>query len=223
MKPVSRGGIQPPQIPAGLDPLELAILRDGDEFSRAALSGDCTGQAAGRLLLEQCVLRRVTLLNTRLRVLRGADCRLERCDLSGAQWEGARLRRVELRDCRLRGANFSDARIEEAVFTGCSADEAYFAGAVFQPARFVKCSLRAVSFEGADLGGVTFNGCDLSGANLTGAKLTGADFRSATIDGLVVGIADLRGARVTPAQALQVAALLGIEISELDDESSTSI
>ncbi len=49
-------------------------------------------------------------------------------------------------------------------------------------------------------------------ADLTGAKLRGTDFRGADIEGITVRAEDLRGAVVTPAQAIELARLLGIVI-----------
>ncbi|GAP12454.1 uncharacterized low-complexity proteins [Longilinea arvoryzae] len=220
MKSGSGGDLRPPKLPIDLTPIELAGLYDENEFSQASLSGDCSDQSAAGLLFEQCAIRRVNLLNTHFSGLRVYNCRLDHCDLSGAQWEEARLRRTEWVDCRLRGASLIDSRCEDVNFSGCSMDDAFFAGVIFRAARFTRCSLRKVNFEGADLSGVIFDQCDLSGAKLPGAKLKGADLRSSNIEGMQVGIADLGGVKVTMAQALQVAALLGIVIREVGEEDN---
>ena len=46
------------------------------------------------------------------------------------------------------------------------------------------------------------------------SKLVGADLRSSEIDGVVLLPADVRGAIVSPAQAMDLARLLGIVIRE---------
>jgi uncharacterized protein YjbI with pentapeptide repeats len=218
MKTLRRGGIRPPEIPADQIPLELSVLHDEDTFSQAILSGDCSEQGGRALRFEQCVIRRVNLLNTRLTGLRIFNCCLDHCDLSGAQWEEARLRRTEMRDCRLRGANLIDSHCEDLYFSDCLMDDAFLAGVIFRGARFTHCSLRKVNFEGANLSGVVFDHCDLSGAMLSGAKLNDTDLRSSNIEGVRVGVADLKGVMMTSAQALQAAALLGIVIREEGEE-----
>ena len=49
-------------------------------------------------------------------------------------------------------------------------------------------------------------------ADLTGAKLEGADLRGAELEGLIARAEDVRGAIVTPAQAMDLARLLGLDI-----------
>ena len=49
-------------------------------------------------------------------------------------------------------------------------------------------------------------------ADLTGAKLKGADLRGADIEGITARAEDVRGAIVTPAQAMELARLLGLVI-----------
>jgi uncharacterized protein YjbI with pentapeptide repeats len=219
MKSATRNGIQAPQIPKRLGP---ALFDVGDErepyFQQVLLADhDQSDLKTSGLFFEQVHLQRVIFMQSRLQKLRAFDSRFERCDLSGADWEKARFRRVEFTDCRLLGTAILEGSFEDTFFRDCNAEGASFVSAVFHCARFEKCNLQGASFEGADLTGVVFEGCNLARANLRGAKLTGADFSSAVIDGLRIAAGDLQGAIIAPLQAVQVVGLLGIHIKSEPD------
>ena len=218
--PVSRFGLQPPQLPKPVfaDALPGVTLADHAEYSGLVLAGcSLADQAAQKVCFDQALLKRVNFGRTRLPGLQASDMRLEACDLSGAQWEKARLRRVELVGCRLVGAKLLDATFEDVLLDHCEADLALFWSASFKVARFERCRLREASFLKAQLPGVVFRDCDLSHADLREARLAGADFRRSVIDGLQVSLPDLRGVIIDPTQATAVAALAGLILRD-DDE-----
>jgi uncharacterized protein YjbI with pentapeptide repeats len=66
---------------------------------------------------------------------------------------------------------------------------------------------------------VSFKDCDLTGVDFLGAELKGADLRGANINGVRVGADELRGAIIDPSQAVQIVALLGVEVREPGKES----
>jgi uncharacterized protein YjbI with pentapeptide repeats len=63
---------------------------------------------------------------------------------------------------------------------------------------------------------VQLEACDLTHADLRGSKLAGADLRGSIINGMQVGAPELKGAIIDPAQAVQVASLLGLNVKEQD-------
>ena len=76
--------------------------------------------------------------------------------------------------------------------------------------------LRAVTFEGANLDGAIFRDCDLTNADLRNASLKQADLRRSKLDELGVFPQDMQRAIISPAQAVQVAGLLGVTV--MDEE-----
>ncbi|HJZ49999.1 MAG TPA: pentapeptide repeat-containing protein [Roseiflexaceae bacterium] len=149
------------------------------------------------------------------------DVRLDGCDLAGAEWEKAHLRRVEFSGSRLVGLRLSDSSLEDVAIVKCNAELARFWSSSFKGVRFDHCVLREASFEGSDLSRVVFRGCDLGKADLRNTRLKGADLRGSTITGVQVGIKDLQGAIVTSSQAIQLAGLLGVMVV-LDTRPSNS-
>jgi uncharacterized protein YjbI with pentapeptide repeats len=215
MKFPSRYGVYLPRLPKPLPSGELLSLEDHAGWS-LLIVGDAnlSEQAAADVLFEQVRCRAVSFARSRLPGLRLFDCQIERCDLTAAGCESARLRRVELLGCRLAGTDFSQARFEDVLFKDCKADGGIFLSADFKAARFENCILCGASFSGADLSGVVFSQCDLSQADLRGARLDGADLSTALIAGMQVGSQDLHGAIIAWEQAVQVVSLLGIVVKE---------
>jgi uncharacterized protein YjbI with pentapeptide repeats len=221
-KRAKRTGIAPPQLPAQLAEVsQLDALADQSGYTQQALSDcDFAQQSADDLLFEFVSCKRVSFNNTSLTLAQLFDVRLDGCDLAGAEWEKAHLRRVELSGCRLVGLKLSDASVEDVLISKCNAELGRFWGCSFKAARFDHCVLREVSFDGSDLSGVILRDCDLSQADLRNTKLKGADLRGSTLSGMQVGIRELQGVIVTSIQAIQLAGLLGMTIQEEDELAS---
>jgi len=215
--------ITPPQLPAQLaEATQLDTLVDQAGYAKQALLDcDFSSQHADDVLFEQVSCTRVSFNQSQLALAQLLDARLDSCDLAGAEWTKAHLRRVELSACRLVGFRLSDSSLDEVLIAKCNAELARFWSSSFKAARFDHCVLREASFDGSDLSGVVFRDCDLSNADLRNAKLKGADLRGSTITGVRVGIKDLQGAIVTASQAIQLAGLLGVIVQEESDLGST--
>jgi uncharacterized protein YjbI with pentapeptide repeats len=208
-------GVQPPQLPdalpAAAEPVEL--------FDEATLSGvtiqdaDLAGAAAADVLIERVVGRRVRFTQAELRLAQLTDVQLDTCDLAGATFTKPQLRRVALLGCRLLGAALLDARLDDVLVQRGNGEALRCWGGKLHAVRFERCTLRAASFTGSDLSSVVFRDCDLSGADLRDTTLRGADLRGSTITGLQVGLHELQGAIVSPAQAAELAQLLGLAVT----------
>jgi uncharacterized protein YjbI with pentapeptide repeats len=217
-KRTARTAIAPPQLPEHLAEVsQLDTLADQAGYSQQALLDcDFSQQSADDLLFEFATCKRVSFNHTSLTLAQLFDVRLDGCDLAGAEWEKAHLRRVELSGCRLVGLRLSDSSLEDLQIIKSNAELARFWSCSFKAARFDHCVLREASFDGSDLSGVIFRDCDLSQADLRNTKLKAADLRGATINGVRVGIKDLQGAIVTSSQAIYLAGLLGLTVQEED-------
>ncbi|MBX0326629.1 pentapeptide repeat-containing protein [Oscillochloris sp. ZM17-4] len=86
-------------------------------------------------------------------------------------------------------------------------------GATLRSVRFERCALRGASFAGSNLSGVIFRDCDLTGADFRETTLRGADLRGSTLAGLQVGLREIQGAIVSPSQAAELAAILGLAVT----------
>ncbi len=74
-----------------------------------------------------------------------------------------------------------------------------------------RLALTAVAFKD-----VAFSRCDLTQCEITNTSLKGLDLRSCSLSGMAVVPECLRGAVVTPLQAVELAGLLGLVIRPED-------
>lgn len=214
---IHKSDIQAPQLPKQLRAESIETLTDHAEYAALTVSGcDFTHQAVAHVVFEQSRLQRVIFNQTRLPHLRLIDARLEMCDLSGADWEKARFRRVEFSGCRMLGLQWPEAALDDVILRDCNLEGASLVLSKFKAARFEKCLLRDASFEGADLTDVVFQQCDLTGADLRGSTLSGADLRGSLLNRMQVGAKELQGAIIDPTQTIQVVGLLGLIVKEIE-------
>ena len=187
---------RPDVIDEDLEPFTGELTSQFD-VEDALVSGDFAEvrAAGGRFIRSR--LDRAVLTGSRLRSLALVDVVLSGCELSGADWTSARLRRVVVegtraagtlfadaelddvvfRNCKLTLASFNSARLNNVVFEGCELDEAFLGRGTMRAVRFDDCRLRRADFSGASLARVDLRGSDLDPAG----DVTG--LRGATIDG----------------------------------------
>lgn len=213
-------GIQPPNLPSGVTPLPSpVVLSDEDAYSAVLIAdAELSGSRATDLSFDQVLCRRVRLAQAELERAQLTDVQLDTCDLAGATLTRPQLRRVVLAGCRLLGTALLDARLEHVLIQRGNGEALRCWNATLQAVRFERCSLRGASFTGSDLSGVVFQGCDLSEADFRDASLRGADLRGSTITRLQVGLRELQGAIVSPAQAVELTQLLGLVVQAEDDD-----
>lgn len=132
----------------------------------------------------------------------GQDDPLEGWLFSGmeAAWasaDGVELHQCLLRGCVLRMANFSLSKAQDVRFAQCDLTEA---------------ALRDLR----ECKRVEFSACDLRRAELAGTRLAGIDLTTCEIGGNTwgPGLAEVRGAIVTPLQAMELARALGVRIQD---------
>ncbi len=219
MKPPASFEIRPPTLPMRPRQETVQALANDAEYVALSLTRcDLSGQAAEGIVFDQVALRHTSLARTRLTRLLFSDVRAEVSDFSGADWQKARLRRVEFVGCRLLGILWPEAQLEDVLFKDCNLESAVLASAALKRVRFEACTLREAQCDGADLSHVFLGRCDLTGADLRGATLRGADLRGAAIEGLRVTPRDMQGAIVDPSQAVQIAGLFGLTVQPEEAE-----
>jgi serine/threonine-protein kinase len=91
---------------------------------------------------------------------------LQKAQLAGANFYGAKLEKTNLQGANLVDVNFGHCHLENAILRDSNLTNAYMSTA---------------SLEGADLRGADLTGCYLRAANLRGANLCGANLTNATI------------------------------------------
>jgi uncharacterized protein YjbI with pentapeptide repeats len=209
-------GRDAPDIAPHLSPVTAAAeLFRGPEI----VVRDCTIEnlnlnelATQSILLENCVLHRVSFTRSKLGGLRFKDVRMVECDFANAAAAAPKMLRVEFLNCRLTGLRATEAECQHLLISEGDAAFSQFRFGVFKTSEFNSCNFSEADFHNSDLRGAILKGCNFENAEMTGAKLEAADFRGSRVEGLVANAEDLRGAIVDPAQAMVFAELMGLKI-----------
>ena len=172
-----------------------------------------TNLRIGTFRMEGSLLERVQLAGGEFGSAVWKDVRLVGCDLANVRAHRIALLRVELVDCRLTGFRATALDWQDVLIQNGDARYAQFQGGRFRTCEFDGCNWQEADLQEADLTGSIFRSCNLANADLHRAKLRNTDFRKSEVDGMLVGMNDLRGAIVDPAQAMVFARVLGLQIS----------
>jgi uncharacterized protein YjbI with pentapeptide repeats len=207
-----------PDLPRDLEPAACpeGLFENGDlaELNESRLNDlDRPDLRLGTFRMEGCVLDRIRLAGGHFSALVWKDVRLTACDLSNIRAHRVSLVRVEFIDCKLAGLRTHGLEGQDVLISNCDVRYAQFQGGKLHATEFEQSNCQEADFQGTDLSGSIFRSCKMERADLRGAKLRKTDFRGSEVEGMLVGIEDLRGAIADAAQAMIFARLLGLEIS----------
>lgn len=184
-----------------------AVLVAGAELELLRIGGDGSGVEAPRLSLDTVRCEALHIAGARLARMQAHTTWWEDCDLSNAVLNGAGVRHCVMRRTRLTGVDLSESSLRDALVEDCKLDLANLRFARLQRVTFRNCLLGEADFSGATLRGVRYEGCDLRAAQFSQAKLERVDLRGSQLEG-IGGLGDLRGARISNEQLLELAPAL---------------
>ena len=179
---------------------------------------DLAGTAYEALAIEQSMLRRVRMDDTRWESVELRDMVLDGCSAANAVWSELICNRLQFINARLTGIDCTNSSWQNVAFSRCKCDLAVLRYSTFKHCRFESCDLRGTDFQGADLRGVVFSNCDLRGAEMSQALLESADLRGSEVEGISMAAHDARGMKVEPIQAVHFAHLLGIRLEPRSED-----
>ncbi len=191
------------------------LVPDGGEIwlqGRRVEDLEWTSGKVSAMRMEGCILERVRLAGSEFGSVTWKDVRLVGCDLANVKAHRINLVRVELVDCRLTGFAARAAEWQDVLVRNGDGRFAQLLGGVFRRCEFDGGDWQEADFREADLSGAVLRGCQLGRADLRQARLRGTDFRKSELEEMLVGVGDLDGAIVDPAQAMVLARLMGLQI-----------
>jgi uncharacterized protein YjbI with pentapeptide repeats len=198
----------PPLEPYGGGGLEPDGDYDGLEFTEA----DFAGQDGRGARFMDCALTGCALDETRLHHARVLDSVFTGIRGVGTDLAESTLRDVELVDARLGGAQLHGAVLERVLVRGGKIDYLNLRTARLKDVVFQGCVLVEPDFGGARLERVEFVDCELKGIDLSAATLKEVDLRGAASLEIARGVDRLAGAVISPAQLVDLAAVLAAEM-----------
>lgn len=202
--------VRPPRLPAALEPAPSPdTLRDDGRLADCLVASPAFDCTARRLSITHVRFHGARLTGA-LPAAELEDVRFEACDLANLEFSDAILLRVCFSGCRMTGVNLSGASMQHVSFEDCRLDYANFRFARFANARFSDCDCARAEFIQAALSHCTLSHIGLRQAQFSGTPLAGIDLTHCDIDGLGARPEDLRGAIISPEQAVTAAKLLGV-------------
>jgi uncharacterized protein YjbI with pentapeptide repeats len=164
------------------------------------------------LQIEGSQLERVQLKYGKFGAAVWKDVRFIGCDLSNVRANRFVLVRAEFIECRLTGLQTRALEWQHVLAHRCDLSYAQLQGGTFRHCEFDTCNLQDADFGEADLSGSVLRSCNLVSADFRSAVLKHTDLRQSQTDGIIIEPRDLDGAIVDPAQAMDFARLLGLQI-----------
>ena len=140
------------------------------------------------------------------------NVRFENCDLSNADFSGAIIHKSEFIGCKLMGLNLRESALQNVLMAHCKASFLYMRFARLKNVNFDRCNIESGDFQNAELSKVDFNRCMLRLCQMSGTRLANIDLSNSDIEGLSVRIEDLKGAIVSPGQAVDFSKLFGLVV-----------
>lgn len=214
---------QPFRLPA-LDPFDGDDLEAGHDYEAIEfVDRDFTGQDAidARFLacrLERCLLdglsmRRARFVGSLLDEVRGASI-----DFTDSTWRDSLISGGRLGAVVLVSAAWDGVRVR-----GSKLDFVNLAGGQVEDVIFERCEIGSLDLRGARLRSVSFVDCSLNELNVSEATLSKVDLSGARLH-TVIGVDNLRGAKISHEQLIDLAPLLaaqlGLEVRPSEPEPS---
>ena len=133
----------------------------------------------------------------------------------GRSW----LNRCDFRSCSAPGITFLKGRLTGVNMTDSQMGYCDLSEATVDRLVARETSLSEANVYGTKLRHVTLERCDLSRTTVCRASLSGVDLSTSEIAGIRVSsdFHELRGATVSPEQAVQLAGLLGVKVTGDED------
>lgn len=160
---------------------------------------------------RSCVFDGVDFTGCTLRDVRFSGCRFVRCSMDRA-W----LDHVDFRDCSAPGLSLVKARLASVAVLDCDLSYANLSEASIDRLRVVGGRLVEAALQRSRVKRLELDGCDLSRLDVFGTPLAGVDVSTCAFAAPVVsgGFRELRGLTVSPDQAVALAGLLGVIVSD---------
>lgn len=206
---------EPASVPPAdeLTPTGAAALTTGAAIREAHLV-ECKPAVRhlGELRISDSVLDRVSLADTVIAAARWTDIHFLHCDFSNAVFHALEARRVEFTDCRLTGVKAVRCKFQDVLFAHCDLRYTDLSDGVVETCEFVSSHLGEAVLGGTRFTASTFQDSHLDRADLGRSVWRETDLRGTSIAGISIQDADLRTCIITPAQAMELAVLMGLVI-----------
>lgn len=192
--------------------IEDASFRDEDWYGEHLTDRDYARCVFSQVDLTEstsqgCVFTECTFDNVSLNSSRHTDSAFLRCTFTNCN-----LFEAEFLGCKMVGSSFRRSTMRPMRIIGGDWSFAGLAGLDLRGITVRDVRMREVDLTSAKCDNAVFAGIDLSGAQLHSASFTKSDLRGSDLSALHPTTTAVAGAIITPAQAVVIAGVLGLEI-----------
>jgi len=186
--------------------LEETQLEDG-EYRQETVTG-----AFGKLEVARTVFRSCCFAGSDLSDTSFVDVVFEDCDFSQCHWVNGYFRGCTFLRCRGDGINFNGAFFKQTALRESTFIYANFGQAHWESAAIAHCTLDHAALNEMVCKKLTWEQVSLRDVDFFRTKLKGMDLSSCTLEGITVSdrFTELRGVKLDPLQAVEIASLLGV-------------
>lgn len=196
----------------------LGIFSEGDGLVGNALIEGTTfdHDAANGTTFDRCVFRGCTFDHADFRDSTLRDVRFEDCRFINTAFDKAWLNRVDLIGCSAPGLSLMQARLAGVFACDCDLSYANLSETSIDRFRLSGTRLREAALQRAKMKNAQFTDCDFTRIDVFGTSLRGVDLTECTfqVPVLSADYHELRGAVVSPEQAVDLARLLGVTVAD---------
>lgn len=209
--------IAKPQLLRGIEDRSINELRLEDEsVIENIYITDCEVEVseASSVNFEGVVFSRVDFNGVKLESLELTDVRFENCDLSNADFSGAIIHRTEFVNCKLIGLKLNDSSLQNVHIENSNGKFVLMNYGEMKNVVITDSIFENSSFQYCKLNKVSFRRCDFKLSQMSGTSLNGMDIGDCEFEGVNLSIDDIKGAIVSPMQAVDFSKLIGLIIKE---------
>ncbi len=207
--------VEKPRLPLMLENMELSNedLQNESYISSVSIYNfHIEGELIKRANFHEVIFKGSTFIGCSFKRAELVDVRFENCDLSNVNLENAIIHRVEFVNCKIIGINLSESNLRNVSFHQCNGKYGFFGFSNLKEVKFNECDLSLSDFKESIFSKVGFCYSNISECQMAGTKLKDIDLTSCNIEGIGIRIEDLKGAIVSPIQAVSLSSLMGIVI-----------
>lgn len=206
--------IQTPDLPENLESLVISHVTNRSSYEMGRIESLMGPVEAKHVRFDEIHVKNVNFEEAYLPFSSWTDVLFERCDLSNVDFSGGQFNRIEFRECKLAGTNFDEAVMRDVQWTDCQAPYSLFNLTELQDVRFDGCLLKGANFFEATVDNFQLGTSTIEDVQFTGTSLKNVDLSSCQFTHIHASEPDLRGAIISPEQAISFIELFGLKVKK---------
>ena len=164
------------------------------------------------ITFDSCKFEKIDFKFLKLKNVFFCDCIFEHVDLSNFEFYKVNFTRCRFIDCKMIGTSFIDSVLTDISISSSLLRYGNFANCKVHHFLLEKTDCCQASFHYIHVKDIFFSQCNLKNTEFLETPLNEVDLSNSTIEGIIIDLKSLKGAKVSFEQAASLAQILGITI-----------